>query len=216
MTRIFLWVFVLLLSNCTYSLRQYDVYDRGETVEINSKIGEVLDAEERAAYDILPNIEGFKEARFYEIQGGGCEIEITTKDKKVRVVSRDPITVDVLNDYITVHDDPTTSAEDFESKWRILDYDSIGLPITEIEVNHVKKRTFRYICSVGSSVACGFIGYALGVAIFGDGWLFALVGAPIGWMPGRGNMIDQKNAIKMIKRARLPHVEKLDDPAFIQ
>ncbi len=46
-------VLVALIVNCIYSLRQYNVYDRGEIIEISDKIGEVIDAEERTEYDVF-------------------------------------------------------------------------------------------------------------------------------------------------------------------
>ncbi|UCG31045.1 MAG: hypothetical protein JSV53_03995 [candidate division WOR-3 bacterium] len=151
-----------LLMNCSYSLKKYSMYERGKTIILDEKVGESIDVEERQQFDLLPGVEGFKEARFYSLNEGGCEIKIVTDKGNFRTISRDPLTVDILGDYINAYGDITFSRENLEKKWRIVDYDSVGLPITQIEVNHVERKNFRYIHGVVGAVTCGaFLAYLL-------------------------------------------------------
>ena len=213
-------VVLALISNCTYSLRHYRVYARGNIIELNNTIGDVIDTEERAEYDLFPDMGGFKEARFYTIPDGGYEVEIITDRRKYVAVNRDALANQILKDYFFRYNTPQYNQGDFEKKWKIVTYDILGFPITQREVDSHTKMT----CCIGSSAGCG-IG-ALGVS-FLFAWGYALdrmymydpaadqtcvaiiiggtiVGLVIGALFGR--KIDRERAIYVIKEARKPRV----------
>jgi hypothetical protein len=195
-----------LLINCTYSLKQYSVYERGEIVILDERVGESIDEAERQRFDLFSGIDNFKEARFYSINEGGCEIIVVTENGESRIISRDPLTVDILVDYINTYDEVTFSKKNFERKWRIVDYDNFGLPITQLEVNHTKRIMCRYICSGAGLVTCGaFLAYLL------EGPFWAVIGGVAGGLAGwriLGSKIDERNAIEAIKRSRNTEFEQ--------
>jgi hypothetical protein len=194
-----------LLINCSYSLQKYRGYERGDIITLHESVGEFIDIEERQQYDLFPGVQGFQEARFYNIPNSGCEIRLMTDlgdfRAEFKVTSRDPLTVDILSEYINTCEEFSFSKKDFERNWHILDYDSIGLPITEIEVNYVKRKNFRYIWGGVGLVAGGFFGYSI------IAWPGVVIGSVAGWIAGWktvGKKFDVKEAIKAIKRARQP------------
>ncbi|MDH4211940.1 MAG: hypothetical protein OEV79_10895 [candidate division WOR-3 bacterium] len=204
-----------LLINCSYSLQKYRIYERGEIITLHESVGECIDVRERQEYDLFPLVSDFVEARFYDIPNSGCEIRLMTDmgdfRGEFRVTSRDPLTVDILSEYINTSKESAFSKKDFETKWRILDYDSVGLPITEIEVNRVRRKNFRYIFGGVGLVTGGFFGYFIIASTLGEDWVLswpgALIGSVAGWITGWktvGKDIDEKEAIKAIKRARQP------------
>ena len=159
MTRIMaLVVMVLLNLHCTYTLRQYRQYTGSEPIIISDRVGEVIDAGEREQFGLFHGIENFESAQFCELHGGGCKIDILSDGQELYVISRDPLTVKILGDYIDAYEIYQDSYEQLEEKWFIIDHDDIGLPITELEVNHVKSKTWRYVCGIGSIVPAYIIG----------------------------------------------------------
>ena len=199
-----------LLIKCTYStyaLNQYSVYERGEPLILTERVGESIDVEERQQFDLFPGISGFREARFYDIKEGGCEILVATDTEKFKIISRDPLTVDILGNYINTCDEPTFIKVNFERKWRIVDYDAAGLPITQIEVNRIKRSTFRYRCGGISFLTCFSISFALlemnGTQGVWWGLIAGLTGLTAGWRIF-GSRMDQKSAIEWIKKSREP------------
>jgi hypothetical protein len=207
-----------LLTNCTYSLKQYSVYKRGGIVTLDERVGESIDAEERQRFDLFPGIDNFKEARFYSINENDCEIIIwLLDDSNFRIICRDPLIVDILGDYINTYDEITFSKKKFERRWRIVGYDNFGLPITQFEVNHVKEKRFRYICGgIGFGICFSFCFIMLEINRIQGAqrvlWemIAGLAGGIAGWRI-LGSKIDERNAIEAIKRSREPQFEQGED-----
>jgi hypothetical protein len=208
---------VLVLLNCTYPLKQYDVYERGGVVVLSDKVGEVIDAEERKQYGLLLGTVGFQSAVLYEIIQGGYVIEIITKDDNYVVVNRDPQGLDILRDHIDRNEEVKKSKDDFEQKWKIVDYDKVGLAITQKEVNDMKGRGWTIGCGVAGSIGTAVLGctvlwiYGLIAALGHDRdhinpWILIGVGLPLGVVTVVlvGISIEESRAINRIKQAREP------------
>jgi hypothetical protein len=217
-------VLVALLVNCTYTLPHYLDYERKRPIMISARVGETIDREEQNQFGLFAGIEDFKAATFYEIAAGGYEVEITAGDKNLVAVNRDSQAVMILSDYINRYEEITDSRAAFEEKWKIIDYDTLGQPITLVEINNIKKNFYSCGCA-GGNFLVGLIPNALfsfllvgglEVGMFSDtefprplpAWisfiginiLSTVAGAMI------GNKIDKRNAINSIREARAPRV----------
>lgn len=212
-------VVIALLSNCAYTLKHYEVYDRREIIVVKEEIGEVIDVDERSKYDLFDNVEGFQEARFYAITDGGYEVEIVTDRGKYVAVNRDLKAIQILKDYFYRYDEISYNQKAFENRWKIIDYDTLGFAISQQEVDSHTKMT----CCIGSSAGCG-IG-ALGVS-FLYAWGYALDhmyydpavdqtcvaiifgGTIVGFVIGSlfGRKMDRDRAIDAIGEARMPRM----------
>ena len=129
-------------------------------MELSSTIGDVLDADERAEYELFPEMGGFKEARFYSIPDGGYEVEIITDRRKYIAVNRDLQAQQILRDYFSQYKTPQYNQSNFEIKWGIIAYDILGFPITRDEVNSNLKGG----CYVGAITGIGVLG-CLGLSV---------------------------------------------------
>lgn len=148
-------VMLALISNCAHSLVHYRVYSRGDIIHFGDAIGETIDAEERAEYDIFPYIDGFEEARFYAIPEGGYEVEMITEHGKYIAVNRDPRAQQILKDFFSRYGTSQYNRHEFEKRWHIVGYDVIRFPITEAEVS----RNWNAWCLLGGSLGCGLVSF---------------------------------------------------------
>lgn len=140
-------VLMALTINCTYTLKHYTDYNEVQPITISERVGEVIDAEEREQFDLYSVISDFKSATFYAIQEGGYKVEIIAGDKMLIAVNRDSQAIALLRDYIDRYDEIQGSRDAFESKWKIIDYDTLGQPITSNEVRSVRKTSYSCGCA---------------------------------------------------------------------
>jgi hypothetical protein len=138
---------VSLLVNCTYSAKGHNGYRVGGPIVVSERVGEVIDAEEREFFDLfLPEIYlqpatyRYESAVFRTLGVGGYELRISTVSDTLTIVNKDPQGIEILGDYIDNYEAVVESTHAFEDKWGIVDYDFIGLPITQSEIQTAKKR----------------------------------------------------------------------------
>jgi hypothetical protein len=208
----------LILLNCTYSIKRYDEYERGAVVVLSDRVGEVIDIEEREQYGLFWGTVGFQSAFVYEIIEGGYVLEVITKDDNYVVVNRDPQGLEILREYIDRNEEVRGAKEDFEEKWKIVDYDKVGLPITQSEVSEVKGLGWIIGCgaagSIGTILIWGAVLYMYGmvraIAMGHDDdkinpWIL-IAGFPVGVYTAilAGISIEESRAINRIKVARSP------------
>lgn len=189
---------------------------------ISEKVGATIEPAERDKYGLFRNVKNFQSATFYELNGGGYEVEIMTAEHRYIAVNRDSLSVQILRDYIDNYETIKDSIKRFEKKWHIITYDTLGQPITRYEVGRIY---YTCCCAGGLGLAMPF-GSAI-VATFGeiayttiffftdwkevDRGLLAMGSALAGGLAGFlvGNMIDisqQQSRLKAIKEARKPRV----------
>jgi len=162
-------VLVAWLLNCAPTLPQYKyhVYERKNPILISERVGETIDAGEGEQFDLFTEIGEFKEARFFAIKGGGYEIEIVTESQKMHAVNMDPNAVEIMRDYIGRYAEIKGDRASFENRWAIIDYDTLGVPITENEVKLAIKQSHGR--AIGGCIAgCGgfsLLGFGIGVGI---------------------------------------------------
>jgi hypothetical protein len=199
-------------------------------VFIHEDVGENIDDIERQTYTLFPTIDGFAKAVLYEHSREGYEWEIFAGESKLVARNEDPQTVLILADYIERHEEILESRVKFESDWSIVDYDSLGQPITQKEVDHViaqlKKRKGRGMagCALSGCLSGALLGAILTFESESMGYGHAfpsmevskdavLIGAALGGAAGlaAGALIlrsDAQQAIKTIKEARKPREVK--------
>ncbi|MDH4212198.1 MAG: hypothetical protein OEV79_12210 [candidate division WOR-3 bacterium] len=154
---------IILVLNCAPVLPQYErpMYDRKHALVISERIGETIDPEERRQFDLFHGIEAFKEARFFALANGGYVLEITTDDEKLVSVNRHQDAIIVLRDYINKYEEINADRAAFTRRWRVLEYDTLGIPITESEVRQLVERSRRY--AVIGCLACCAVPTGLGL-----------------------------------------------------
>jgi hypothetical protein len=143
-------VFVALTINCTYTLKHYANYRELRLIAISERVGEVIDAEEREQFDLFPSVTDFNSATFYEIVDGGYKVEIMAADKILAAVNRDSQAVEILRDYVDRYEEIQGSREVFVRKWKIIDYDVLGQPITSNEMQSIRRNSYSCGFGVGS------------------------------------------------------------------
>jgi hypothetical protein len=225
-------VILAFVVNCAspYVLPKYEhtPYEPEDMVIVCEQVGDAIDADEGQRFGLLTAMEGFRSARFYAVENGGYVIEIETETEKFTARNGDPRMVVMLNEYIDDYDEINIDPAAFEIKWGILDYDTLGIPITEAEVNEGVQQSHAH-ARKGCTMTCATMGVmscvvALGVMSAGssgtsdiDAPLAAIAGFGI---LGAGLLIGvitagsvyftiQKDAeaiIKQIKEARKPRV----------
>lgn len=235
--RVFFIIGMVFLSGCTPSLYfsqikglyQIKGEPKGETIVISERVGSTIEPEERERFDLFKGINGFKSAMFYEMPGGGYEAVILTENQKLAALNRDSLAIPILRDYINRYEEIKPSRVEFEKKWGIVDYDVLGQPITQWEVNHVN----RGLYTTGCGTACcllgiipnAILGYIIGVMFspayltYRCGAFFPEPNATVFWLvfiSGNvlstgigvlcGDKLDKGYAIQAIKRARRPKV----------
>jgi hypothetical protein len=225
-------VLMAFVVNCTspYVLPKYEytTYEPEKIVIIHEQVGDTIDADEGQGLGLFTAIEGFRSARFYAVENGGYAIEIETETEKFTALNGDPRMLVMLNAYIDDYDEISIDPAAFEIKWGILDYDTLGIPITETEANtgihqaDVKARKNCLSCCGGSSlfailaaaVAVGSVdtgssdmapvraGMAF-IVVLGAGALIGMITAGTVYYTTKK---DAKAIIKQIKEARKPRV----------
>lgn len=166
-------VLVFFIVNCAPVLPQYEyqVYEREKPIVISERVGETIDLQESDQFELFHRIEEFQEARFYAIADGGFAIEILTRTGKLAALNRDPDAVDILRDYVDRYEMVNTDRASFMRKWGILDYDTLGIPVTEQEVSILVRqnrgRAIRSGC--GACVGVSLAGLAIFAGLAGGG-----------------------------------------------
>lgn len=208
----------LLLFNCAPRLSHYREYESKLPVTISDRVGDAIDATEREKFDLLHGIEDFVYAEYYSILDGGYAVEITTDDAVYKAVDRDERAVEILRDYINRNEEIRANRKQFEEKWNIVGYDTLGQPITRNEVNAVR---LLYAGAVGGVLA-GAIAFVPSVLIglwacgydlftgcersevFGYAGFFSVFLLSIYAGASLGNKIDRGSALGSIRKAREP------------
>ena len=213
------FIIVILLLNCAPRLAHYREYESKLPVTISGRVGETVDATEREKFDLLRGIDGFQYAEYFSILDGGYEVEITTSDAVYRAVNRDVSAIEILRDYIDRNEEIRQNRQPFEEQWNIVDYDTLGQPITSNELNKAK---FADAAIVGGALA-GVIAlfpsvilglWACGYELWGDGcersevfgYVTFISAFSLGIYAGAslGSSIDRGSALGSIKNAREP------------
>jgi len=217
-------VLIALTRNCTYTLKHYTDYNEVQPITVSERVGEVVDAEEREQFDLYSVISDFKSATFYAIQEGGYKVKIMAGDKMLIAVNRDSQAVAVLRDYIDRYEDIQRSREVFERRWKIIDYDTLGQPITLNELKSFRRNSYSCGCASGAWLVGLVPNFLLSLVAIGGltwnmfgtsesglsrpipGWISFIVinigTAATGAIIGR--RLDDKAALSAIKEARLP------------
>lgn len=212
----YIFVFLtIVIANCTYSVKNIKDYEKKEFIILSEEIGEVLDIEEREHYGLLSGIDNFREARIYGQPDSSFALEITTKKNKLIAYYQNPLIIGILIEYIQKFDSIPDTWEMLERKWKILDYDDLGLPITADDINRYKN---HFSCCISGGCLASTIGGVLGAAINGtlddSGWedlstiAAALGGCLAGFPVGAiaGYFYEDKYVFKRIKEARRMYV----------
>ena len=153
-------VLVLFSLNCTYTAKHYLTYEKAGLITVSERVGETIDPEERKQFALFNGIDDFKAAHFYDIKGGGCEIEILTVHQKFAAINRDENAIMMIRDYISRYEEIKESKERFEEKWEIVAYDTLGFPITKSEINRYCHPAASWGCGIGSGL------FIIGCSIF--------------------------------------------------
>lgn len=147
--------------SCTTSLRQYKNYEPIDyCVTIHYLVGEVIDKTEKEKYNLFWEIEGFQEAVFHPVVGGGYEVEIITETCRMKAVNRDSNAIMILRDYNSTYDATYEGRLAFMSRWDIIDFDGMGFPVTKDEV---EKYSLKLGCAGPTTCVLGGAGYFVGM-----------------------------------------------------
>jgi hypothetical protein len=207
-----------------YSVKVVEHYKQTNLVVVSDNIDESFDAAEIKQYKLFPKVKGFVEARLYDIDSGGYELEVTTTSAKFRAIYGEERLPQILKDYIENFDTISRSDSVFKDKWRIAAFDEQQLPITMDEVDRVVEghELYSNICFMGLGGGlvggCCSLPFAVdlksspGCLSFGWGVEYnstaILVGAGIGasvyslMSIMMGKTEDRKTAIGAIKKSR--------------
>jgi hypothetical protein len=222
-------LFVVLVLNCAPTLPRID-YSRikkEQPIIINDRVGDVIDAEEREQYGLFPSIAGFEEARFYPLKDGGYVLEVITEERTLVSVNSYPDAIMIIKEYVDDYEALERDSDAYVTKWSILDYDALGIPITADEVTLTISRnrstaTRSCVGCIGGSALFAFVTFA-GIAASG-GSSGTDIGPPLAAAVGLGiagavlvaGLIggitiykitykkDPDSVIEQIKRAREP------------
>jgi hypothetical protein len=212
--RVSIVVLMVLLLNCANLPRHYLNYEVTEPIIISTHVGDTIYLEEREKYGLFMQVSGFRTATFYGIDGGGFEVRIITENEELVAVNRDPSAIELLNDYIDRYDAIRESRAQFEEQWKIVGYDELGLPITQHEVDRVRKNAGCIGCAAGAGILVAVPSTLLIVAgaladMDVSGWIpVAALGLVASGVLGAiiGRKIDRGAALKAIKKARKPQI----------
>jgi hypothetical protein len=231
-------VIVAFLANCGVTIRKKEPREPIQEVQRypleTSEYDEdviVIDAEEREAMGLFQGIEGFKEARFIGTSSGGYEVEIVTDAKKLLSVNKDPNGMIVIREYVSRYEETKENPFAFESKWGILDYGTLGAPITrsEVELSTVGASATGCGCGFVAAAVAGLVvgavaleeaqktgesgadmGVGIGIMVGGlflAGLAAVVAGVSTGCLTGRSAYErGKKNAVEVIKEQRMPKV----------
>ncbi len=126
-------------------------------IVVSERVGDVIDAEEREQFGLFPAVDGFKEARFYPLRDGGYELRLITEAETLLSVNSWPDAVLMVREYIDDYEAIVLAPEAYKARWSILDYDTLGIPITEDEVKRSIRRNrtrARMSCLGCMGVSC--------------------------------------------------------------
>lgn len=230
-------VLVALTLNCAFRLRQKTDprQDAQYPVVPSAQVGEVIviDADERAELNLFPGFNGFQKAQVIVTSGGGYEVEIVTETKRYVSFNNDPDAVAILLDYTENYDEIEYDRAAFEARWGVIDYDTLGFPITHSQVNRTIGIGGGSVCGCGGGLAAGLaagiglgalaiaearganeggadMGVGMGI-LFGGLAIAVIVGGVVALSTGclTAHIVhgeDLKRAVEKIKEARLPRV----------
>jgi hypothetical protein len=223
----------MIINCCTFGGQHHTVIAEPSPIIINDIIGDEFDLDERDRYGIFLNINDFLCAEFYNRPSPEkCyKIVITTQYTQYVAMNNEPLTMSMLRDYIAHYDSISVFQSSFEEKWKIVDYDTLGLPITQAEISAVS--SIKGAC-LGTSAGLGMLaGCIIGLQLsaedrdtyYGGDWdvggmqdqfRAALIGASIGTVAGTlaGVIMtkvieDQKRpeSLRKIKEMRKPKMK---------
>jgi len=223
MKNILVYVILIALLYWQCTPRHYTGYHKvGDPVVLSENLGEVIDLEERNRYDLFKGIDDFRSAQFYRIKCGGLVAEIQTENRKLVSVNRDGHIFEILEEYVEEYQWIQTSKEVFERRWQIVDYDTLGFPITREEVADRASPISGFGCGLGAAVIvagmASLVAYQillpdrneiigdeeLATKVFAGGIVAGLVsGLLVGAITKN---ISMKDALKSIKDSRVPQV----------
>lgn len=217
-------VLVIVVLNCAFKQRLVP-YKKGERlypIVVSDRVGDVVNSEERDQFGLFLAVEGFREARFYSIGEHGYEPGIVTDTEILVSANHDRGAVIILWEYIDTNAEIERDRTTWESRWRVIDYDALGLPITASEIAVVKQLSRRQ--AFGGGITCCLVtslsGAALGVLIaatlldasneesyypiyaVGAGVLAGLVAGVTKSM----KKLSDDDAVELIKESRRPRV----------
>jgi len=218
-------ILLIAFLYCQCAPRRYSGYRRIDVpIVISDVVGEVVDAEERSKYGLFKNVDDFEQAWFYAIEEGGLCAEIQTAHHTLVSVIREPQMRIMLKQYIEEYEWVQSAKELFERKWQIVDYDTLGLPITHAEVSRFSNPLTSCGCVLASAgVVTGvFWLAALSQLMYDFPWgpdeeheenaqsLF-VIGIGAGIIAGGLTALlkgtsDRTTAFKIIKESRMPSV----------
>ncbi|UCD05501.1 MAG: hypothetical protein JSV98_10400 [candidate division WOR-3 bacterium] len=224
------FVLVLLMCNRGIRLSSHDNERYKFPIYINERVGDQIDSIEREEYRLFPNIDGFISAALYE-HPLGWKWEIITEKERLVVVNKDSAAVLILADYIERYEEIVGSDFDFENKWNIVDYDVLGQPITQNELDYVTERLEKQknartmAAAAGGCLSGACIGCVVGYNVRDTEHIYAVeeawlnladvpevaigIGAGVGAVLGFGLAVltikaDAEEAMYIVKKGREP------------
>ena len=215
--RVAVVIVVACILNCGIRSSRKGIKRYEKPVFINEHVGDHIDNIERQKYMLFPNIDGFIEAVVYE-HPPGWMWEIVTEEERLVALNEDPEALLILMDYVERHEEIVESRLEFERTWNIVDYDILGQPITQKEVDRVVRK-WIILPVLGGCLGGGCLGALLGAALTLESDLTVddhaiAISAAVGAMAGAGTGIlsgilsRRRVAINRIKRGRKPRVLK--------
>lgn len=130
---------LMTLKCCTFGGTYMPLPVAPKPVLICDVVGDKIDLDESAHYGLFSNITDFVSAEFYHRPPPEkrYKIVIVTQRTQYIAYNNEPNTLSMLRDYIEHYDSIAVTQTGFEEKWQIVDYDTLGLPITQGEVNQI-------------------------------------------------------------------------------
>lgn len=192
MKRVFCGFLVAVLFwSCVHIPKDYQEYSRGEAVELSDAFGNTLDGAACRKFNLLQEYSDLETVRFYEIHGGGLEIEIETGNGNFIAAIRDEKMADILRDYFERYDDIQRKKKLFETKWNIVAYDDLGFPITMHELRKIHGGD----PGCGISMGCGLL---IAIPAILVGGIIAMIGNSISSNDGEGKSLGAGITIALI------------------
>ena len=207
----------------------YNGYNATGPVMISNRVGESIEPEEREYYDLFSGLEYFQRAEFQGIEGGGYEVYIETEKENLKVTNIGSDATILLSDYIDNYEEIIEDKREFEDKWNIADYDELGLPITEKEIELFQTGNSWKSYGCGILTGAGIIALSSFIALFialedifnpspaseREANIVFICGMCLGIVSGilTGTSLkvrSQEQAIELIKEARKPRVVEKD------
>lgn len=206
-----------------------------QPITFTDELGDVIDKAEAERYSLFTKIGNFKEAKFYPIDSGGFEIEITMGSGVIKVANMDPYAQKIMRSYFKNFDTVRNDSLPFKIKWQILDYDDYGIPITRHETRRLERNMNKRImgASLGFAVF-NLLGLGIGGLVnlldaeqprmqtdwifpditTGDCLMYAscifspFIGAPIGYKIAE--KLEERHKVNLIKKSRSHKLKQVD------